>query len=974
MLKRLSYITLILLSVTSFAMAQDKKDGIIAGTVYAKTSGEPLLNAALQLYSLPDTVFVTGVASDTEGKFSMRAAAGKYLLRLSYVGFIPKDKAISIVAGKTTDTGKIILDDDLVALKEALITAEAPPVTMVEDTTVYNTSAFRVAPGSMLEELIKKYPGVEIAEDGTITINGKTVNRILMKGKDFYGTDKNLALKNVPADLVDKVKFYDKQSDFTRITGIDDGEEETVLDLQMKRGADQGYFGNTDVAYGTKNRYSLKNMSNIFTDSRQFTAVISGNNVNDRGFSGRGGSGLVAYKDGAVRFVTTSNKLELGGNVRYRHNDSDNRSYTSQENFMTQGSANQFSNSRNRAFGCNTNVNGDFRLEWKPDTMTNIIFTPSFSYSASDSWQKSTQATFDRDPFSIMEEYPVERFGDVYGLLDSIAINSNDNESMSNSESKTMNANLQINRRLNKPGRNITFRGGIQYSDSENKSFSLNTVRYYKETAGSSGYDRKRYSTTPNRNWSYNLRLSYTEPITKNLYLQASYRFNYSYQNSDRSTYVLDSIADYIPLLDSDYRFPALPEGYENYRDEDLSRFSIYRNMRHEVELMFRYVTEKMNLNAGVTWMPQSSRMTYRYLGLDTLLKRSVYNITPNLRLRYKWNKTTTLNVMYRGSTGQPSMTDLLDVTDDSNPLNISKGNPGLKPSFTNNLRAFFNTYNNDTQTSITANLRFTNTLNSISNRVTYIEETGGRITQPENINGNWNINGGIGYNSALRSNTKFTYSSNTDAGYRHQVSYISLDRNSSSVRNTVETTNLGERLKFGYRNDVFEISLDGSVYYSHSTNEQQPSNNLDTWNFSYGPSGNVKFPWQNLTLSSNLSMSSRRGFDDPSFNTNELLWNAQLSASFLQDNSLTVSLQLYDILHEQSNVSRNISAIMRSDTQNNAIYQYGLVHVIYKINRMGDKDMRERMRGFRGYGNENDRPMPMNRPGGFGGARGGRF
>lgn len=941
-----------MMSLAVIVSAQEKKyskkDGTITGVVYSKSEGTPLQNVALQLYTLPDTLYKTGTASDENGKFSLKVPGGDYLMRITSVGFVPQERTVTVIEKKSTDLGGFTMNDDVVALKAAVVTAEAPPITMAEDTTIYNTSAFRVAPGSMLEELIKKYPGVEVEEDGTIKLNGKTVNRILMKGKDFFGTDKNVALKNVPADLVDRVKFYDKQSDFTRLTGIDDGEEETVLDLQMKKGADEGFFGNIDLAYGTKERYSLKNMSNLFSSTSQLSLVLSANNVNDRGFSGRGGGGLSANKEGAFNFATETEKLELGGNVRYRHRDSDNQSFTSSEYFMTEGRANQFSNSRSRSFGRNSNINGNFRIEWKPDTNTNIIFTPAFSYSTSDGWSKSTSATFSDDPFSYTE-YPMDRFGDVYDKLDSIAINSNNNESMSNSENISTNAMLQLNRRLGKPGRNLTIQGRFNYSDSKNKSISSNDVRYYQETAGSRGYDRRRYSTTPGTNWGYNLRLSYTEPLLKNLFLQVSYRFSYSYNNSDRATYVFDSIPTdmYHLLLNSNYNFPALPQDYEQYRDEDLSRLSIYRNADHEAQVMFRYVTEKMNLNAGVTWLPQTSQMRYQYLGLDTVLKRTVYNITPNLRMRYRWNKTTTLNISYRGSTSQPSMTDLLDITDDSNPLYITKGNPGLKPSFNSRLNAFFNTNNPDTQTGFTANLGFNNTLNSITRKVTYIEETGGQISQPENINGNWGANGGFGFNSALPKNKKFTYSTNTNLGYNHQVSYISPNRNSSSVRNSVETINVGERLRCGYRNDVFEISLDGSLNYSTSNNKQQPDRNLDTWNFSYGPSGNIKFPWQNLTLSTNLSMQSRRGYEDPQFNTNELLWNAQLSASFLKQNALTVSLQLYDILQEQSNISRNINAVMRSDSQSNAIYHYALVHVIYKINSMGDKETRRMMRGM---------------------------
>ena len=946
-------VLLCLLPLFSFAQKGNKGKQIeVLGEIYSGNENAPLTNATLQLYLLPDTLYSGGTATDEEGRFAIKTASGNYLLRLSYVGFISKDMVVTLGKDAVVNLGRIKLDADAVALKGAVVTSEASPITMSEDTVVYNTAAFRVPPGSMLEELIKKYPGVEIGEDGTIKVNGKTVNRILMKGKDFYGTDKDVALKNVPAELVDRVKFYDKQSDFSRITGIDDGEEETVLDLQMKKGADEGFFGNIDAAYGTRDRYSFKNMSNLFSSTSQFSLVLSANNVNDRGFSGRGGAGLAAHKDAAFNFAMEKGKIELGGNVRYRHSDTDNLSFSSSEYFMTQGANNQFSNSRNKGYGRSSRVNADFRLEWKPDTLTNIIFRPSLSYSEQDSWSRAVSATFNSDPFALLD-YPSDSFGLVYDDLSTIAINSSDDESQGFTQSKDINTTLQINRRLGKPGRNITLQGGFRYSDSENKSASNSRTQYYAINTDDKGYYYKRYSTTPGENWSYNARLSYTEPITSNLYLQASYRVDNSYNSSDRSTYRFDSIPDdmYRLLLSSDYDFPSLPQGYEEYIDNDLSRHSVYRNTRHDVQLMLRYVTDKINLSAGVTWMPQSSRMSYRYQGIDTVLKRSVYNMAPNLRLRYKWNKTTTLNVMYRGSTSQPSMTNLLDITDDSNPLNITKGNPGLKPSFNNRLMAFFNTNNPDTQTGITANLMFNTTFNSITNRITYVETTGARITQPVNINGNWSTSGGFNFNSALPKNRKFTYSTSTNLSFQHQESYISLQRNSSSERNTVETVNVGERLKFGYRDDVFEVTLDGVLNYSHSDNKLQPNAMSDTWNFSYGPSGNVKFPWQNLTLSTNLSMSSRRGFDDPQFNTNELLWNAQLSASFLKGNALTVSLQLYDILHEQSNISRTVNAIMRSDTRNNAIYQYGLIHLIYKINSMGSSETRRNMRGMGGSG-----------------------
>lgn len=951
-----------LLLLSSSALVAQTGNGTIAGTVIDAASSEPLQNATLQLYSLPDSTFKAGVASDTEGRFTMSVRPAEYFLRVSYIGYVTQEKPITVKASERTDVGELKMSTDAVALVETVVTAEVPPVTASGDTLIFNSAAFRVPEGSMLAELIKKYPGVTIDEDGTIKINGKTVNRILLSGKDFFGTDKDMALQNISADAVDKVRVYDKQSDFSRITGIDDGEEETVLDLKLKRGVADGLFSNTDLGYGTKERYVFRNTTGYYNDNSQYTLVLSANNVGGQGFSdGRsrgfrgGGGGLTAPKQGGFNFAYANDKVELGGNVRVNHRDTDSRSWSSSETFMPQIGRNQFSNSRSNNFSRSTSFNADLRFEWKPDTMTNIIFTPSVGYSTSDSWSQSVSATFNENPFDYVDEYRKTLYGDVFAAMDSVAVNSNRSESMSDSESRSASATLQINRRLAKPGRNITFRGRFSYNGSENNSYSTNNVKYYQTTAGSAGYDRKRYSTTPGENWSYDLRFSYTEPLMKNLFLQLSYSYNNSYNSSDRSTYVFDNIPDsiYVMLLNSNYHQPGLPEDYRQYIDNDLSRFSTYRTQRHDAQVMFRYVTDKINLNAGVSWIPQHTEMKYQYMGVDTLFARNVNNISPNVRFRYRWSKQTTLNVTYRGSTSQPSMTDLLDITDDSNPLYITKGNPGLKPSFSNRFNVSFNTYNVDAQRGINVSASFNNTLNSISRKATYIEETGATISQPDNINGNWSASGVFGFNSAIPSNTKFTYSTFTNVNYSNNVSYISMQGVKGSVKNNSKTLGVNERLSANYRSDNFDISLSGFFSYSHSAASAQPEDKMDVFNFSYGPSANYTLPWQNIKISTNLSMSSRRGYSDPSANTDELVWNAQVSASFLPRNALTVSFQMYDILHQQSNISRVVDALSRRDSETNAIYSYCMLNLSYKFNNTAGSNSNNSNRGegMRGYG-----------------------
>ncbi len=970
----MKYRLLFIILLFTLSLSAQNRNGTLSGVVVEGNDDKPLQSAMLQLFTLPDSVFKAGVASDSEGKFFITAPPAKYLLRVSFVGCVTQERNVAIAKGKNTDCDTIKLVSDDILLENAIVTAEVPPVVASEDTLVYNTAAFRVPEGSMLEELIKKYPGVEITEDGTIKINGKTVNRILMKGKDFFGTDKDVALKNISVDAVDKVKFYDKKSDFTRMTGIDDGEEETVLDLQMKKGVNDGFFSNSDAGGGTdyvsRFLYRLRNTTSYYNDNAQYTLVLSANNVGDQGFSdgrGRGfgsggGNGISTPKLAGFNFAYENEKIEIGGNVRGNHVSNDVRNWTSTETFMPQVGRNQFSNSRSVNLNRRLNINGNFRFEWNPDTLTKIILTPSVSYSNSDSRNQSFSATFNENPFDYEKGYDKEQFGEVEGFeeLENIAVNDNANNSLGMSESLSFNARLQANRRLGKQGRNITFRGNFSYSDSRSENFSVNDVNYFQQGVTGDRH-QKRYSTTPGKNWSYDFRLSYTEPLLKNLFLQLNYTFSNSYSNNDRSTYSFDDLLDYVMEINPDFTRPVLPVDYIDYLDNDLSRYSTYRTQKHEAGIMFRYVTSNMNLNAGVSIIPQHTELDYKYMGKDTLFARRVYPVSPNIRFRYKWSKQTTLNIRYRGSVSQPSMTDLIDIEDDSNPLNITKGNPGLKPSFSQNVNAFFNTFNSDAQRGINVFAGFGNTFNSITRKAEYDEKTGATTTTPENINGNWNVNGGFVFNSAIPANTKFTYSTFTDARYSNNVSYISMKGVQGSVKSVAKTVNASERLTFNYRADNFDVSLSGFFSYSHSKSTAQPEDKMNVFNYSYGPSVNYNLPWWNIKLSTNISMSSRRGYSDPNANTDELLWNAQVSASFLPKNALTVSFQVFDILQQQSNISRIVDALYRRDTETNAMYSYCMLNLSYKFNKTDGSDSKKG-KGAREYGMP-PAGMPMGAP-----------
>lgn len=716
---------------------------------------------------------------------------------------------------------------------------------------------------------------------------------------------------------------------------------------------------------GTKDRYTGRMMLNRFVDKTQFSIIGSANNVNDQGFSGGGGgprwrsnNGLNATKMLGANFATQTNKLELGGSVRYNFQDADISSINSSERFLQNG--NSYSNSNNKNRNKGTNLNADFRMEWKPDTLTNIIFRPNFSYGRTNNASRSESGTFNEDPFNlIVNPNDYLNFDNLSDdPLKDIRVNATNSASLSKGKSLSGNATLQVNRKLNNRGRNLTFRGVFGYGDNDNDQYTQSETRYYQllnHLGGDSILYRNQYITTPTRNYNYTAQVTYSEPIAKATFLQFSYQFQYKYSKSDKTTFDLLDYPDWAIG-------GALPSGYESHAVDSLSKNAEYRYYNHDASVGLRFIRPKYQLNVGISFQPQNSTLSYKkgdYM-IDTT--RTVFNFAPNMDLRFRFSKVSQLRFTYRGRSNQPTMENLLPITDNSNPLNIRMGNPGLKPSFAHTMRLFYNTYNAEKQRGIMTHFSFTATQNSISNSTRYNEETGGLITRPENINGNWNAFGMFGFNTALK-NKKYTINTFTNVNYQNNVAFLYNQDTKNNDRNTSTGLTLGERVTGSYRNDWFEFSLNGSINYTAERNKLRPENNQEPYTYSYGASTNITMPWK-MTLATNIANQSRRGYRDSSMNRDELIWNAQLAQSLLKG-AATVSFEVYDILRQQSNISRSLSADMRSVSEYNGINSYCMVHFIYRLNIFGSKAAREKMMnsGRRGFGGPGRGPG-----GGFGG------
>ena len=937
---------------------QSRTRGTVSGTVIDKEDNSAVMSATVQLLSLPDSTMVTGNVTNTNGYFSLSARPGKYVLKISFVGYLSYLKEIQLTSAKPSlNVGKVLLGSDAVMLKEAVITAEAPQVTVSGDTLGYSASAYRTSEGAMLEELVKKLPGAEVDDDGNVKINGKEVKKLMVDGKEFFGGDVKTGLQNLPVNMIEKINAYDRQSDNARITGIDDGEEETVLDLTVKKGMNQGWIGNFDLGGGTEDRYSLSGNINRFASgggkSSQFSLIGRVNNVNNRRFGGGGGpmwrrnNGLTTSKEVGGNYAMETEKFEFGASVRYNYRDNDVRSIGQVENFLPTGNS-SFANSRSASRTKNDNLNAHLRMEWRPDSLTTFFMRGGLSWGNTESTSESLTATFNSDPYAVVIDPNkfLDFDSEANEELDKIRVNASDNGSMSESKSLSANGNMQLTRKLNDKGRNVTLRLIGSYSDGENDRFSNTQTRYYIGGDGIPTFNEdtiRRYITTPTNNYNLGTEVSYSEPLADRVYLQFSYRFQYGYSESDNSTYNMPFgwvLSDGLPGQFSQHQ--------SEWLDPEQSKYAEYKRFNHDARVTFRVNRQTWRLSAGVALRPQNTKLSYKKGDFQTDTTRNVFNFSPEVDFRYQPQRQTQLRFSYRGRTSDPSMENLLPITDNSNPLNIRTGNPGLKPSFTHNMNMHFNTFNMDKQRGIFSALNGSFTQNAISNIRKYNEATGGWTTMPENINGNWNVFGMFGMNTALK-NKKFTIDTFTNASYNNNVGYVTTGEMKDAQKNTTTNLSLGERVGGRYRNDWLEIGLNGSLNYTFEKDKLNPENNQEPYTFSYGGNVQIYAPW-GTTISTNMTNQARRGYSDTSMNRNELIWNAQIAQSFLKG-ALTLSFEWNDILKEQSNITRSLTSSGRSVYTYNGVNSYGMVRLIYRLNIFGSKEAREAMQNRRGPG-----------------------
>lgn len=965
--------SLLFLLATTLTSAQQKQAMLnIRGTVFENETLHPLEGAAVKLFNERDSM-ITGATTKQNGQFLLPGIpSATYTLQVSFMGF--KQQRFKLTLPQKSGNFKVadvMMREDATVMAEAVVEGKLPEMTVMDDTVAYNADAFKLPDGSMVEELIKKLPGIVVDDNGNYTFNGKNISQILVDGKEFFGNNRNLVLQNIPAEIVDKVKAYDKKSDMARITGIDDGNERTVLDLAIKKNKKKGLFGNVDGAYGTHERYNGRTNINSFKGDQKFSFVANANNTR--------GNGLTDRQTLGTTMNWENKKVELNGSADGNFQQSSNASQSNTQNFELKNSA--YSANRNANSSHSGNFGFQYKVEWKPDSTWNILFRPEFNFGRNRSEGFNESATWNDDPF----QYSPTPLADYLDLADKIGVNHRVGSNWNSSKNINASASLQVNKRLKKPGRNITVNFGGGYGDSDNLGDSYSQTDYYLLQAlngGDSVYHKVQYNRGSNYNYNFNARFSYSEPIAYQTFLQLTYNYRYNFRDNDRDVRsIFDPYNDLLGVNARNY-----DQFYDNeFAVPDKQQCSYTRNIgqNHDLRLQLRMNRTRFRLTAGANVQPQISKVDYHKGRIDTLLRRTVVNASPVVNFQYRFSRQEQIDFRYNADTGWPNITDMIpDTLNDANPLNIRIGNAELKPSFTQHINFDYRRTVIEYQRTSAVNLQFNTTRNSTTNRTEYNEVTGGRVTMPVNVNGNWNASSSFNFNTALDQKKHWRINTYTQASFSNAVGYLYRSVDKMTVENKTRSGNFRERARLTFRQDwesgwQVELNAGGEFLYNLNRSTNATASNLDHHDFRYGGSFQINTPW-GMVISSDIEQQSRRGYSDASMNTNHLIWNGSISQRFLPRKQLTISLQAVDILNERDDVNRNISATSRTDTQNAMVRSYVLLSANWRFGRFGGRRGGGEGRGEGGSRGEGRGDGPRGGGGGprggFGGGGGGNF
>ncbi len=919
---------LVLLILLGLSPCRAQRNGMIRGLAFDSISRQAVPAATITLLKKKDSALVSFTMTGSDGKFQLNNIAdGEYRLLITHVNYHNYSRNFTISdSNRVVELGNIFLFDKTKVLQGVTVTNEAPPVTLINDTVQYNAGSFKTPPNASVEQLLKKLPGVQVQKDGSIKAQGENVKRVLVDGKEFFGNDPKVATKNLPADAVDKVQVYDKQSDQAQLTGIDDGNYEKTINLKLKADKKRGLFGKVNAGAGTDNRYEGKFNVNSFKGARQMSVIGMGNNTNAEGFTfmdmlnftgelarmQRGGGNIninISGDDAASMGIYGGNrnsgintawagginynniigkKLDWQSNYFYNHYNPKTESSVQRQYFLPDSS--YFYNYNAHTDNINDNHRLNFNVLWQIDTFNSIHFTPSLGFQ-----QTNTRSYTDYETLTSENKL----------------VNSGFSDNSSSNSGHTFRDEMVWRKKFPKRGRtfSLSFQNSNNASSGDGSLFSVN--QFYDTNGGLLHRDtlNQQYKTT-NHLDGYLAKAVYTEPLSKRSLLELSLGKSFTRNTSQKNTQDFNNFSGKYDLFN---------RGLSNDFEDTYSYFTPGVRIRSQ--------KKKFNYAFGAYW--QQSELNGKIFtgSKDSLIGKTFQNLLPTARVQYNFTRFKTLYLSYAASVNQPTVQQLQPVPDNSNPLKIKTGNPDLKQEYDHTLQGrlmLISPYKNK-ELFLFLNLQAVK--NKISNADS-ITNAGITWSRPVNVNGTYNFTSDVEYNIP-------THFIKGNFGTSFRASFNRSKQLVNSTPNNIKTFSWGPEIRFDLNpTENLNINLNASLNRVHSSYSLQPSLSAGYLTQDYEVSADWQMPKQ-FFLGSDFTytINSRRA---DGYNLKVPLWNASLSKMFLKYNRGEIKCSVRDILNQNIGISRNTNNNYIEDARVLTLRRFFLLSFTYSLSKTG--------------------------------------
>lgn len=930
----LLFITTLLYSFSAHSQTE------LSGKVIDPKTSEKLMDARVALLSPTDSSVVKAVNTDENGGYSLTDfAAGNYILKVTLFEYVDQFRNVNLPAGKTVLD--VIMKTDT-KLDEVTIEANAVRVEQKGDTTQYNADAYKTNPDATVQDLITKMPGITL-ENGVVKAQGEQITKVMIDGQEFFGDDAAAAMKNLPAEIVSKIQVYDQASDQAKFTGISDGNEAKALNIVTKAGKSNGQFGKIYAGYGTPNDLYMAGVNvNFFKGTRRFSIVGMSNNVNQQNFStddilgvtgstassqsrggpggpgGRGGFGggdnenyLVSQQNG----VSTSHGLGLNfsdkwgknkttkvtGSYFFNQSNTKNSQQTNRT-YVLSTTSGQVYNEDFLSTMKNANHRLNFKFDIALDSMNSLVINPKVSYQGNNKQQTTDGTTADAS---------------------NVLINQINNRTMNDTKGLNASTSVLWRHRFAKPRRTFSANITGTYNVKEGNNGQLSASHYYDELGQDSLVGIDQHTDNNTNGYGVNGRFSFTEPLSKTWSSEFYYAPAYTASNADKRTYDFDTLTNSYYFMDT-----TLSNVFEN------------QTVVNEGGTNFRFQKNKTSLQLGISYQ-NSLLMNVQEFPTDRDVNLSFNSILPNVRFKYDFTKSTSLMLNYRAGTRNPTIDQLQNVIDNSNPLSLSSGNPDLKQQYNHRVFGRFNSTNIKKATNFNVffggemNQNYISNATIIATNDTVVNgnvllQRGAQFRQPVNLDGSWNARSTISYGFSL---TKLKLNLNFYLGGAYTVAPGLIN----NVVNKAKTSNANGGLTVS--SNISE-NLDFTVGYTLNYNNVVNTRQNVSSNEYFVHNVNARFNWiikERLVINSTYSVNAYAGLGS-GYNQTIMLWNGGVGYKLLKKKQLELRVSVFDILNNNNSITRNVTESYIEDVKSNVLNRYYMMTLTYNLRNFGTK------------------------------------